>query len=132
MTKIKLRPKTIPRIVYILSYTRIPSPYLDESEAISLQETNILTRNSFYNSKPGFRGFPRSLVQCCLTEVSRPTLMTWLSTQSHYTDTQPTSPFSTSYVERLVKSRWYNFNVFGTTRKGIEPMANIKSLVVCK
>ena len=32
-----------------------------------------------------------SLLECCLTEISRPRQLTWYSTQSHYTDIELTS-----------------------------------------
>ena len=38
-----------------------------------------------------WQGAQCSLVECCLTEISRPRHLTWYSTQPHYTDTKLTS-----------------------------------------
>ena len=63
-----------------------------------------------------------SLLDCCLTEISRPRHLTWYSIQSHYTDTELTRFLALLSKCWTPSERAANtiFKVFGMTRLGIE------------
>ena len=66
-----------------------------------------------------WQGAQCSLLECCLSKISRPRHLIWYSTmQSHYTDTER----ATSTI----------LKVFGMTRPGIEPTSSRSGMVMQK
>ena len=73
-----------------------------------------------------WQGAQCSLLECCLTEISRSRHLTWYSTQSHYTDTELTRFWFLALLSKCLgpsesATSTFLFLVFGRTWPGIEP-----------